>query len=248
MARTTRQSQVGILRLALLLTTLWIQAAAAAAADATTETRHLRKRIVGGSEADAFDYPYFAQWPGASCGAVVVNADIAISAAHCYNPDSPPANRALYLASTTRSAGVQRRYVEVIPHPYYNPVRDPEHGFIYRDYDIVVMKTAGSMLVDPNGRPTGVQTIPMNRNANIPKVDDAVLAAGFGQLREGNPTQSQMLRDVMLYGVDNQVCQNQYHEPGRFNPNVMFCTGSEGGGKDTCQVKLLLLLLLCKFG
>ena len=197
-------------------------------------TRHLpeiQPRIVGGSAVDLEDHPYFVYWDGVSCGGAVIHDDIVISAAHCFDPDNPPASRWIYMNSTIRKSGFRVRYIHEEVHPKYNTTN--------HEYDFVLLKTAGSMLARANGAATGVETIAINRDPTIPEDDEPVLAVGYGQLSETSLALSSSLRDVLLYYVPNDVCANQYHEEGRFNPETMFCTGVPGGGKDTCKVRSL---------
>ena len=192
--------------------------------------RNLRARIVGGSPAQKGRHPYFAQWQGAKCGATVIWEDILISAAHCYDEFNPPANRNVLLNSTQRDAGIPRRYVEVVPHPQYSDAANENE----KDFDVVLIKTAVSMLKNNDGTPTGVEVLPLNRNPALPEVDDALMAVGFGQTSENNPTLSNELRDVIIYYVDDDFCSEQYPFGG-FNKNLMFCAAVPGGRKDTCQ-------------
>lgn len=182
-------------------------------------------RIVGGSAVRNGAHPYFAQWEGALCGGAVIHDDIVISAAHCFDPANPPASRRLYLNSILRNQGLEARYVHTEVHPLYDKSSTA--------FDFVLIKTARSMLT--NGvNPTGVEKIGLNRDWDATEVDRPVLAVGYGQRTEQGTQLSPVLMDVLLYYVDSQTCANQYVERGKFNENVMFCTGVPGGGKDTC--------------
>ncbi|CAB9510498.1 Coagulation factor IX (Fragment) [Seminavis robusta] len=204
---------------------------ASSSTDGSSSRQLLRTRIVGGTPVDSGVHPYFVEWQGAHCGGTVIHDDFVISAAHCVNPNIPAhaANKRLYLNSTRRNTGIVREYTTQIVHPSF---QNNGHGY---EYDFVLLKTDTSMLVDPYGAPTGVRPIQMNRDPMLTVQDNGVLAVGYGQISEHNTALSNDLRDVLLYYEDDTICGNQYAEPGRFNPQTMFCTYVPGGGKDACQ-------------
>ena len=195
----------------------------------------ISSRIVGGSPVDAADndYPYFVEWEGAKCGGAVIHDDIVITAAHCYNPNNPPASRRIRLNSVNRGqGGIQMQYLQAIPHPLYDYDSESE------DYDVLLLKTFSSTLVFGDGQKTGVEAITIADAEVVEegvKKENGVLAVGLGKTSENDNALSPVLRDALLYFVDDEFCGNQYN-PGQYNPELMFCTGVPGGGKDTCQV------------
>ena len=185
---------------------------------------------------DAADnkYPFFVEWEWANCGGAIIHDDIVVTAAHCYNPNSPPASRRIRLNSVNRGqGGIQMQYVQAIPHPLYDYDSDSE------DYDVLLLKTFSSTLVFGNGQETGAEAITI-ADADVVEEgvekENGVLAVGFGKTSENANGLSPVLRDALLYFVDDEICGNQYN-PGQYNPELMFCTGVPGGGKDTCQVR-----------
>ncbi len=88
-------------------------------------------RIVGGEEAPADKYPWFArlvyrngQWAG--CGGMLVAKDYVLTAAHCINSDytsSPAVDIGVVCPNTSNNCGQPRQQInvqKVIKHPNYN--------------------------------------------------------------------------------------------------------------------------------
>ena len=102
-------------------------------------------------------------------------------------------------------------------------------------YDFALIKLSSSALVDENGEPTGVEAIELNRNASIPQPGDVLQAMGFGKTQEeGSGGMNGRMREVQVEYMDNEICQEQYGF-FQFWEHIMFCSGVQGGGKDTCQ-------------
>ncbi|ETN59159.1 mast cell protease 6 [Anopheles darlingi] len=82
-----------------------------------------RGRIIGGVDADIANYPYQLSLRRAShsCGASVIAARWALSAAHCTFPTPAPGQISLQGGSSDRtSGGIVFVVDQVINHPHYN--------------------------------------------------------------------------------------------------------------------------------
>ena len=102
-------------------------------------------------------------------------------------------------------------------------------------YDFALIKLSTSALVDEDGQPTGMQVIELNRNASVPQPGDVLQAMGFGKVRdEESLGMNGRMQQVQVEYMDNEICQDQYGFY-QFWDHIMFCSGVEGGGKDTCQ-------------
>lgn len=71
-------------------------------------------------------------------------------------------------------------------------------------------------------------------------------AAGWGRTQEGGRS-ANVLQEIQLPVVDNNVCKSNYAAINKvvtekqFNDAVL-CAGYEEGGRDTCNVSLLVLV------
>jgi trypsin len=150
---------------------------------------------------------------------------VALSAAHCENLEHPFDTR-LFLMGLQTGTGILRTIETQVAHPLYEG--DGE------DYDYLILKLHKSALVDENtGTPTGATIIAINRDPNIPAPGDALLAVGYGLLNPNDQDTAKDLHEVEVQCISNDVCQQQYSR--EFVQDFMFCSGVEGGGKDTCQ-------------
>jgi len=122
------------------------------------------------------------------------------------------------------------QYVEVIPHPLYDYEDTNNDAF-----DVLILKTKNSMLLPG----MDVEKIELAEPEDIQN-DLGVYAVGYGQTSEKDIQLSDQLRDVVLYYVKNETCAAQYTQR-IFDPELMFCTGVPGGGKDTCKVRFVVV-------
>lgn len=182
-----------------------------------------QSRIVGGSDADVDEYPFFVSWQG--CGASLIARDMILTAAHCRgqsNNDVKINHSRKYNwwdSGPTPGNGISRRIVERYPHPNYN-----DYSI---DYDYMVMKLNSP--VDENVIP-----IDLNQNNNVPIEDDLLTVIGFGSLSSGGGTPSN-LQEVVVEYIETNQCNSFYSYNGDVNDDTMFCAGRDGGGKDSCQ-------------
>lgn len=201
---------------------------------ASTASAAVQPRIVGGSNVkNRFEFPYFALLADINCGAAVIHDDYLLTAAHCEQKNHPFQKR-VFLGSLQFGEGILRTIQSVQAHPAYiaeTPDETPR-----QDFDYALVKLSTSALIDEDtGEATGVMPIPVNHNMTIPQPGDALQAMGFGTTAEGvSNGMSQRLKQVQVEYMPDDVCEDQYTNL-QFNPHIMFCSGVEGGGKDTCQ-------------
>jgi trypsin len=192
----------------------------------STPTAAMEARVVGGNTVtDPLLFPYFAQLADAQCGAVLVHDDYLLTAAHCER-QSHPFYKRVYFASTKIRQGILRIVQHTNSHPAYLPS--------LQDYDFSLLKLSASALVDEHGRPTGVQILPINRNATVPFPGDPLQTMGFGKLTEDQKDLSSTLQEARVEYIEDATCEKDYG-PDHFFNQVMFCGGLLTGGKDTCQ-------------
>lgn len=158
------------------------------------------------------------------CGASLINAEFAITAAHCLNDLLTVTAWTSILAGTnnlsdTYGRNVQRRVIKSIYiHPKYNDVT--------ADYDIAIIKFS-SLLVDNSSR---LSFICLPESGIDPFVDkDDLVATGWGYTFEGAGVASDALRQVTVQAIPSNY-SSCINAPIR-NPKIKFCAGLEDGGK-----------------
>ena len=125
-----------------------------------------------------------------------------------------------------RKGGIERTIQYHQGHPAYLPR--------FNDFDFMLIRLTESALVDQDGKLTGAEVIPFNRNRTTPEVGDPILVIGFGRTSEDGRGMSPTLQEVEIKYVDDYTCELQYGGQ-KFNSGVQFCAGVDGGGKDSCH-------------
>jgi len=184
-------------------------------------------RIVGGEEAPADTYPWFARsvykgnagWVG--CGGTLITPEFVLTAGHC------PANKnqhgyqiaALCPEEDDNCGQEGLEYFdieEVIPHPNYSGVSN----------DMKLIHLKGKSTNTPAD--IDLQNIASNYNAG----DDLLWAIGFGATSQGGGYPNK-LRHVQLKYVTDQKCDSMYSVEGySIDENELCCRDT---GKDSCQ-------------
>jgi len=172
-------------------------------------------KIVGGRTVSSPEsYPGFVQWL-VGCGGYMIHEDIALSAAHCYDPVGYNSNRA-YVGSYNNRDGLPRIVTKMVPHKEYST--NTEH------FDIMILK-----LNTPVPR-KAVGTFNKDEQ-NDPHENDKLTVIGFGATTE-NGLGSGVLKEVQVDFVPRDQCLRSYG-PYYLNDDVNFCAASPG--KDSCQ-------------
>ena len=171
-------------------------------------------RIVGGSQAQRGDYPYYTQWVG-GCGASLIHEDIVLSAAHCMAITENQVIVGGYQNEVVEGGSVARTIVKRVAHPNYD-----DSSF---SYDFVVLKLDA---------PVANKPVMLNRDAANPTTGEDLIVVGLGTLAEDGNAPI-FLQDVTVQAVAHATCNSQY--AGGIDKVSMFCAGVVGGGKDSCQ-------------
>jgi len=183
-------------------------------------------RIIGGSNAEVNDYPYFVQ--GSGCAGALVAPDIVLWAAHC-------------------QGAFDQKELLIGAYNYLSPIEGAQTRFCDTwifddrfDYDTLNFDFSICKLDKPVTNlfnPKNISLV-INFDDSVPTVeDDELLVMGFG---DTNPNPNQyfsplILQDVAVPYVTNEVC----NEPERYDGLVtdqMLCAGfPDIGEKDACQ-------------
>jgi hypothetical protein len=173
-------------------------------------------RIVGGSNTQQGEYPFFVQ--GNGCGGSLVWDDIVLTAAHCQGAFNGRVLVGPYIESNTSGGAEYIDVAEQVPHPSYNSNSEA--------YDFMLLRLENSV-DNPNLTPIAVNSV----NSN-PANNDVLTVIGFGATSEGG-SQSSRLKEVNVNYIDYETCNDLYD--GDIVDSVMLCAGVSGGGKDSCQ-------------
>ena len=197
-------------------------------------------RIVGGKEVMKINkYPwqlslstgYLGMLYQHRCGAAVVSAIWAITAAHCLQAVSV-ASRLYVLGGFTdmeKWDWAQIRRVE----KYYN--HENFSASLY-EQDIALLKLESPLLFTPNVLPVCLPA-PSYRGKFNSAVGKTALLSGWGRHWETGPLVNQ-LEMVELPVIDNWECMKWYNRSGsrQYIPEKSFlCAGYEDGGFDACN-------------
>ncbi|XP_026739090.1 trypsin, alkaline A-like [Trichoplusia ni] len=187
------------------------------------------QRIIGGSLTTIQAYPsmaallYTPDWNNffQSCGGTIINNRSILTAAHCVHGDAVGKWRARVGSSFASSGGVVHNTASIIIHPNFNNST--------RNSDIAILRVTPTFTFSNAIQPALVA----GPNYNI--VDwNVVWAAGWGRISPSGP-QSEQLRHVQFWVVNQAACSARYGFIGMSVTANMVCTGLlDIGGRDTC--------------
>jgi hypothetical protein len=173
-------------------------------------------RIVGGSNAQQGEYPFFVQ--GNGCGGSLVWDDVVLTAAHCLGAFDGSVLVGPYIEYSTSGGAENIDAVRQVPHPSYDSYSEA--------YDFMLVKL-GNPVASPNLAPIAVNSVTSN-----PANNDVLTVIGFGATSAGGYGSSR-LKEVNVKYIDYDTCNNLYG--GDIVDSVMLCAGVPSGGKDSCQ-------------
>jgi len=163
-------------------------------------TDTLSSRIVDGTDASSFAYPYFILWGG--CGATLIHNDIALSAAHCTRQEDAqvgPRNR-------SDASNTSTRVVQVRNHPQYDL-----QSF---DYDFAILKLNGWFQSEK---------VRLNYEEDRPGVGESLRLLGFGG-------QSLTLKQGKVEAISSSICAYQWQRAGYLiDESAVICANSDEG-------------------
>mmetsp|Transcript_16527 Transcript_16527/g.24382 ORF Transcript_16527/g.24382 Transcript_16527/m.24382 type:complete len:685 (-) Transcript_16527:28-2082(-) len=177
---------------------------------------NFQTRIVGGTDANAGDYPFYTKW--ASCGASLVAPDVLLSAAHCGKITS----NTVHIGRSAKNGdddAIERTITQRLFHPDYLG------GKVY-NYDI--------MLLQLNEPVTSVTPISLNSDVHTPYDRQELTVVGFGALEEGGRVAPDFLQEANVKYVDTQRCNSADSYNGVIRDPYMLCAG-EVPGKNSCN-------------
>ena len=219
----TRRRAIGL--------SLALMVSAALTAPPLVSAQDVEPRIVGGTTAEAGDYPWqvaVLKKQGTSlffiCGGTLIADKRVVTAAHC---TSGSAGSLKVLVGTQRlsTGGSVLDVSSYADHPSYSSSTDR--------FDAAVLELATS------GVAAGGQTLSLIGEEG--SGDDALWApgkllaiSGWGATSEGGSVTDQ-LREAQVPRVADSTCGQSDFYGSAFDPATMVCAGPAAGGVDTCQ-------------
>ena len=176
--------------------------------------------IVGGSQSQIGDYPYFVEMGG--CGGALVAPDIVLFAAHCQDWKDKQLIIGSY-RSETLEEGAQERFCDTW-------IADPTYGTGGSDVnnDFALCK-----LNEPVQVSQSFVTLELNEEDSIPTDGTDLIVMGHGTLASGS-VGPDYIHNVTVPIISNDVCNGPNMYDGSIT-DIMFCAGFASGGKDSCQ-------------
>lgn len=182
---------------------------------ATTTHIPAQSRIVGGTNTQVDEYPFFVSWAG--CGASVVARDVILTAAHC----NPLPDNTVRINHSRKSGigigggrGLARTIIQRLPHPLFGG------GGI--NYDYMLMKLNEPIPL------SDYEPITLNDNSNLPRDNQELTVIGFGRTAASGSTPN-ALQEVQVRYIDTARCNRPSSYGGEVLDNTMFCAGVNGG-------------------
>lgn len=186
-------------------------------------------KIVGGESVDIKDYPHQVslQYRGTHiCGGSIINEKYVVTAAHCTDGS---ATSALSVRSGTSLRNIGGTVI-----PVAKIIQNPQYNNRIIDYDISILELSMPLTLSKTEQPVKLPEMGKELAAGT-----EVTCTGWGAVREGGPGPAQ-LQAVTVPVVARDDCQKAYK-----NSNIterMICAGIPEGGKDSCQVKIIVLI------
>jgi trypsin len=199
--------------------------------DEVNNTARPNPRIIGGSESQPGEFPYYVALNG--CGASLIAPGVVLSAAHC-DPDGVQYNGRSVRVGAFRSSplwdsnDVSRVVAEQRIHPNFNE-NTVENDFMLLRLQQPVFPADGGVVLELSDDVTDI----------VDGTELSVLGLGVtgtSFLGLGNPSLADQLMDVQIEAYSDERCISAYGSGWNgVNIESMFCAGVPGGGKDSCQ-------------
>lgn len=184
--------------------------------------------IVGGSEATKNEFPWQiwlhpANYSGVYCGASLISADWALTAAHCvqgYAPSNMIVELGMHTIGGTNPYRQTKTVSQIIVHPQYNSSS--------QDYDYALLRLSSAATLNVAVAPIALAT---TSDSALYANGVTSIVSGWGTTSSGGAVSSVLLKAAVPV-VDNVTCNANY---GGGITARMVCAGYPQGGVDSCQ-------------
>jgi secreted trypsin-like serine protease len=193
-------------------------------------------RIIGGVVAPAGRWPFQAgiltanianNFNAQYCGASIIHARFALTAAHCVDFLSGPGKIHVLTNTQSLASGGARHAVEKFKfHPNWDPATS--------DYDIAVIKLKNEVSgISAAKRAKIISSVQEETQSAPPK--EKAYVTGWGDTNPGaGETYATQLNEVQVPIVKRSICNAPASYDGEITSR-MLCAGFAAGGKDSCQ-------------
>jgi secreted trypsin-like serine protease len=186
-------------------------------------------RIVGGQAVSIVSHPWQVALLAASipnsehaqfCGGSMVAARWVVTAAHCVDGGTSPAQVDVLSGTSSLPCGNRVKVKSIAVHPSWNTQS--------HDFDIAVLE----LQKDLDGLPI-VGVTAADETSHLGP-GSQVTVSGWGALAFGNPGGTTQLQAVTVPFVSRDTCNRPVSYSGKVTEN-MICAGRAQGGQDSCQ-------------
>lgn len=184
--------------------------------------------VIGGTPAPLGKYPGFVFPFGSTsgvCGAYVIHAEFALSAAHCANGWPVGGEVAVGGVQFDGSDAVERRTIQahyIHPNFLYEP--DSAGSLVRLDNDVLLLKVSEPLS-------SSISPGQLNTRADLPQAGDALTIVGVGNVDSIYDT----LQEGQVTAISDATCLETYGRPP-FDAETQFCAdGSTGDTAATCK-------------
>ena len=182
--------------------------------EVTDNNQDFNTHIVGGTQADLGEYPYFVDMNVIGCGGALIAPQVVLSAAHCGDEGVNYVNQRVIVgayqngsSSTTGASSV--RVTAQRNHPNF------DDDTMENDFMLLKLETAVSIA-------TPRLSIASSGGSSNPSAGTSLTVIGLGDTSDGGSSASR-LREVVVPVVDANECDDLY---GGIATDVMFCAGT----------------------
>ncbi|KAL3929539.1 MAG: hypothetical protein SGBAC_012165 [Bacillariaceae sp.] len=184
-------------------------------------SRRPEPRIVGGSNAQRNEFPYFVQM--GLCGGALIAPGIVLSAAHCNEIFGIGVYVTVNPLGVKDAASRRLKIVERVFHPWYWDE--------WASYDFILVRLEEPIFFDSD---SSIQVkLAVNQNDTFPADNTTLTTIGFGSLRSGSNRFPDILQKVELDVVNLDSCNRTLDYD--VLDDSFICAGTQEGGRDSCQ-------------
>lgn len=188
------------------------------------ERRDAENRVIGGTNADPVDYPWFASLGGGGCGGSLVAPEFILTAAHCLSDNIYQKATIGKYCSKFGNCGIEHERIavrnKVFVHPEYS--RAPTSN------DFMLLRLKERSAVTPIEMDFG------SASDNYTSGRSGLWTAGFGFTNFQKKIKPDILKHLELNYADNEVCNLAFSDDDWTIQDNMICGQNDDPSKQAC--------------